>query len=288
MSHAGAQVLPTRPYRFCGEKNMLPALSSLSCTFSSRSQRIRVLSEAWAAEHLFCPQCGGGLSRFPNNSPVADFFCAKCKEEYELKSSSSIRCARIPGGAYQAMIRRLLDDNNPNFIMLRYDKASLAVREVFVVPRYYFVPGLIRKRAPLAATARRAGWVGCTIELDKVPQAGRIALVAGGKTRSKADVRNAWLATGKVRLGQEKGRGWLLAVVRCIESLHSMEFCLADLYAQEERFKRLHPENRNIKAKLRQQLQILRNQGCLQFIGPGRYRLSAPEGAGILGRLAPQ
>lgn len=35
---------------------------------------------------VFCPNCGTSLTRFPNNQPVADFYCTKCFEEYELKS----------------------------------------------------------------------------------------------------------------------------------------------------------------------------------------------------------
>jgi len=55
--------------------------------YSSGSQSARVWTERWVRDWVYCPNCGGAkISSFPNNSPVADFFCASCNEEYELKS----------------------------------------------------------------------------------------------------------------------------------------------------------------------------------------------------------
>jgi type II restriction enzyme len=45
------------------------------------------------------------------------------------------------------------------------------------------------------------------------------------------------------------------------------------LHAHHRRLHRLYPGNRNVRPKIRQQLQVLRDQGYLDFIGPGRYRL---------------
>lgn len=55
--------------------------------YTSGSQSARAWTEAWVRGWMYCPNCGSStISPFPNNSPVADFFCASCKEEYELKS----------------------------------------------------------------------------------------------------------------------------------------------------------------------------------------------------------
>jgi len=43
-----------------------------------------------------------------------------------------------------------------------------------VVPKHFFVRAIIERRNPLAATARRAGWIGSNILLDQVPDAGKI------------------------------------------------------------------------------------------------------------------
>ena len=58
----------------------------LAENYNSNSQKIRVLSENWVDEEVFCPNCGINIKNYENNKPVADFYCPKCNEEYELKS----------------------------------------------------------------------------------------------------------------------------------------------------------------------------------------------------------
>ena len=55
--------------------------------YSSGSQSARAWTEAWVSAWAYCPHCGNAkISSFPNNSPLADFFCTSCNEEFELKS----------------------------------------------------------------------------------------------------------------------------------------------------------------------------------------------------------
>ncbi len=55
-------------------------------SYKSNSQKIRVMPEAWTEENIFCPGCGDGVENYENNKPVADFYCKKCFEDFELKS----------------------------------------------------------------------------------------------------------------------------------------------------------------------------------------------------------
>ena len=48
---------------------------------------------------------------------------------------------------------------------------------------------------------------------------------------------------------------------------------LEDMYAFEQDLSVIHPENKNIKPKIRQQLQFLRDKGYLEFVEAGKYRL---------------
>lgn len=41
----------------------------------------------------------------------------------------------------------------------------------------------------------------------------------------------------------------------------------------EARLESLHPENRNVQAKIRQQLQVLRDNNILEFAGRGYYQI---------------
>jgi hypothetical protein len=51
------------------------------------------------------------------------------------------------------------------------------------------------------------------------------------------------------------------------------QFSPGELYAFEAALKTAHPENRNIRPKIRQQLQILRDLGLIEFMEPGKYAI---------------
>ena len=70
-----------------------------------------------------------------------------------------------------------------------------------------------------------------------------------------------------------QGRGWLLDILHCVEMLGA-DFTLREMYSFVPFLKQRHPENNNIEAKIRQQLQVLRDRGFVDFIAPGHYKLS--------------
>ncbi|MBD3407880.1 MAG: hypothetical protein GF411_17300 [Candidatus Lokiarchaeota archaeon] len=67
--------------------------------------------------------------------------------------------------------------------------------------------------------------------------------------------------------------GWNKEVYKIISQFTSEVFTLQDLYDYVEHFSRLYPDNRNIKGKIRQILQQLRDFGLLEFVdNRGTYR----------------
>jgi len=44
-----------------------------------------------------------------------------------------------------------------------------------------------------------------------------------------------------------------------------------DIYAFAAQLQKLHPDNRHVPDKIRQQLQVLRDLGFVEFLGGGRY-----------------
>ena len=80
------------------------------------------------------------------------------------------------------MMERVQADNNPNFFFLTYTK-NFEVNNFLVLPKQFVTPKSIIQRKPLAPTARRAGWIGCNIDLSQVPSKGRIFLVQNGQVR---------------------------------------------------------------------------------------------------------
>jgi len=240
--------------------------------YKSNSQKIRILSEKWILDNTTCPNCKISLKKFENNRQLADFYCENCKEEFELKSKQSLTVnpKKIADGEYYTKIKRLNDDNNPNLFFLTYQGGK--VNNLIFVPKYYFTETIIEKRKALASTARRAGWTGSNILLSRIPENGRVSLIVNSQeiVRGKIDekIKNtAFLKTEKV-----KNRGWIIDILNVVNEIKKTEFELKDVYKYENKLKKIHPENNNIKPKIRQQLQFLRNKGYLDFLGNGIYR----------------
>ena len=241
--------------------------------YTSRSQAARVLTEEWAKVNMYCPRCGNPrLTHFENNRKVADFYCDECKNEYELKSKRGPIGRKIADGAYETFIQRITSNNNPDFFVLSYDSDNLCVDNLCIVPKHFFTPAIVEKRKPLSSNARRAGWIGCNILFDEVPQQGKISIIQDRVIVKKDTVianvdQSSRLATSNV-----DARGWLLDILNCINRIPSEVFSLEDVYRFDAELKIRHPQNNNIHPKIRQQLQVLRNKGYLEFIERGLYR----------------
>jgi type II restriction enzyme len=241
--------------------------------YKSKSQIARVLTENWISEKMFCVRCGHThVESMRNNQPVADFICSRCESIYELKSKSTSFGRTITDGDYSQMIRKVLTKTNPDFLLLHYDSVNLTVRNLSVIPGYFFVPSMVERRNPLPDTARRAGWVGCNLLIDKIPTYGKIPVINQGEWVQKSQVLTQF---ERLRFLEEKSihtRTWLVDVMNCLSKINSDSFTLSDVYQFEDHLKQLHTGNNNIRAKIRQQLQVLRDKGIITFESRGEYR----------------
>jgi type II restriction enzyme len=196
-------------------------------------------------------------------------------EEYELKSKINSVGSKIVDGTHKTMLERLASNNVPNLFLLSYSLQDYSVLDFLIIPKHFFVSSIIEKRTPLSAGARRAGWIGCNILLDGIPSSGRIFYIKNRCVESRDTVLRTWKKTLFLRDEKEDLRkGWILDIMRCIDILGKKEFNLDEIYAFEKDLRVLHPNNKHIKDKMRQQLQFLRDKGYLNFIGKGRYRLT--------------
>ena len=173
------------------------------------------------------------------------------------------------------MMDRLAGSRNPNFLLLNYTQ-SCQVSDFCIVPKHFIVPELIEKRKPLAATARRAGWIGCNVLLSRIPESGKIFFVRQSDVLQKRLVRQRWERTLFLRDFSEEKKGWLLDTMNCVERLGRNTFSLADVYGFEAELAEKYPRNNHVRDKLRQQLQVLRKKGYVDFVGRGQYRLRQP------------
>jgi len=248
--------------------------TTLSKGYRSGSQISRVLTEDWLARNMYCPVCGAPvLGHYEANKPVADFFCDDCKSDFELKSKESQKASighKITDGAYGTMIERITSLRNPHLFVMTY--ANCQVNNLLIIPKFFFVPDIIEKRKPLADTARRAGWTGCNIEIGNIPDSGKIFIVKDSQTADKSHVLDQYQRTLSLQTSKIESRGWLLDVLKCVESIPEDNFCLDEVYAFADILQQKHPENNFVKDKIRQQLQYLRDKGFVEFLDRGKYR----------------
>lgn len=245
---------------------------NLANNYTSNSQIARVLTENWVLNNSYCPSCGDlPLNEFENNRPVADFYCKNCSEEFELKSKSGKLTNTITDGAYSTMIERINSENNPNFFFLTYTK-HWTVNDFLIIPKQFFTPEIIIKRPPLAETARRAGWIGCNIDISKVADAGKVFLIKNTKTIKQEIVKETFNKTLFLRTKNKDAKGWVLDIMNCIDSISTEKFTIEDVYKFEEKLKLKYPNNNFIKDKIRQQLQFLRDKGIIEFSSRGNYK----------------
>lgn len=122
----------------------LNLLSNIADNYNSHSQKVRVLTESWLGDNSFCPQCGGNLDNYENNRPVADFYCRTCILDYELKSKKNSLGNKIVDGAYSTMINKVESGTNPSFFFLTYNRDTLLVNNLMVVPSYFSPERLLK------------------------------------------------------------------------------------------------------------------------------------------------
>ena len=171
------------------------------------------------------------------------------------------------------MHRAIISDKTPNLFLLHYQLPKLTVENVLLIPHFAFTLSFLEKRKPLSANARRAGWVGCNFLLDQIPSDARIPVIQDGQPMSSAKVRKAYEKLRPLEKLNAKKRGWTLDVLQIVKGLNKREFSLKEVYDQEEKLAKLHPDNAHVRDKIRQQLQVLRDIGLVEFLGAGSYRI---------------
>ncbi len=246
----------------------------LASGYHSGSQISRVITEDWMARNMFCPVCGAPvLGHYEANKPVADFFCEDCKSDFELKSKESktaLVSHKIADGAYGTMIERITSLNNPHLFVMTY--ANWSVNNLLIIPKFFFVPAIIEKRKPLADTARRAGWVGCNIEIGSIPESGKIFIIRNSKQEDKSKIVDLYQRTLALQTSKIDSRGWLMDVLKCVERIPKDDFTTQEMYAFVDELQRKHPDNNYVQDKIRQQLQFLRDKGFIKFTSRGHYK----------------
>ena len=105
--------------------------------------------------------------------------------------------------------------------------------------------------------------------LDKIPKVSKITIpkYALGEMENEGEI-----LTTESQTITDNLKGWKRDIFIIINSFKKQTFSLNDLYNYENELHKVHPQNNNIKDKIRQQLQILRDLSLIEFLGNGKYR----------------
>ena len=61
-------------------------------------------------------------------------------------------------------------------------------------------------------------------------------------------------------------------MLNCVNQIDERDFTLDQMYKFENMLAAKHPDTKHVRDKIRQQLQVLRDKGILEFRGRGNYR----------------
>jgi type II restriction enzyme len=247
--------------------------TTIADRYTSQAQKSRVLSEAWFQSNAYCLSCESDTLRATAaNTKATDFICPACDQNYELKAFRHRPVRTLVDGAYSALMARIRSGSVPTLMMLERSD-SWEIQSLIAIHHLFLTPNVVEMRKPLSQTARRAGWVGCNIRLDRIAADAKIEVVSQCRQQSARLVRESFQRFERLKKIPIGMRGWTTLTLQVIRGLQREAFTLNDLYEMEIRFAEAYPQNKNIRPKIRQQLQVLRDLGFVSFLGSGDYRL---------------
>lgn len=248
----------------------------LGASYKNVRAGVRVITEAWGEENLYCASCASrSLRRCPSNTAGVDFTCPECGDPYQLKSLAQPPARRIPDAAYWVMRRLIRTGNAPSLFALHYSPYNWTVRNLLLIPRFAISLSAILRRRPTLPKGRNRPWVGCDYALERILLDARIPVVIDGRVVPSSEVRDQFRRLRPLKRQRWYNRGWTMDVLKVARALGKPEFTLAEMYTRAEQLRRLHPDNRHVEEKIRQQLQRLRDLGFLEFVSRGTYRVKS-------------
>jgi type II restriction enzyme len=246
----------------------------LAAAYKSGSQKSGNVSETWGADNFYCPNCSSPkLEQLKAGTKASDYKCPSCDFWYQLKSKQSPIGNTIADGDYATMMDAIQSDRAPSYFFLHYDLATWTVRNLLLVPHFAFPPSAIIKRNPTQPKGRSKPWIGCNYDLRRIPVDARIAVITEKEIVPAKEVREKFKKVKPLKEISVKERGWTLDVLNGVRNLGKNEFTNADAYTLTKQLEKLHPDNRHVRDKIRQQLQVLRDAKLLIHVSSGVWRL---------------
>ena len=249
---------------------------------NANKQIIKVLTEHWTANNIFCPVCWSALDKHKIDKPINDLFCIDCKNDFELKSEK-LKSKKwnfwkmLTWGSYKKAIEAI-ETKPMHLFVLKYSD-DFTITNFLVVPKYFFTKNVIIKRPK--ALKGRSNYFMSDIDFSAIPESWKIHYINNWTYKTRTEILEEWnkvkfLEEIKDKKGTEKweAKWWLLDIMLCIEKLDKKIFHLKELDIFLEELQLKHPKNNYIKDKIRQKIQVLRDKWYLEFVDwKGNYKI---------------
>lgn len=133
--------------------------------YTSASQVARVAVEAWVATNVECWRCQSSLFLVPPNTKLMDAVCRHSGHEVQVKAIAGVAKDLLSAAAFGPMAERLEERALPDYLVVSYDRSRSVVVLAEFIDGVALAADRLKARTPLREGARRAGWVGATINL---------------------------------------------------------------------------------------------------------------------------
>lgn len=237
-----------------------------------KTAKARIITEDWLLNNFTCPFCNNSLQQYKNNNPSADFYCKKCNEDFELKSTKGKFGKKFTGSEYKHTLQKINDNNSSNWILLEHK--DFVVTRLTLIPKQFFYDKVVEPRNKLSDEARRAGWQGCRINTSLIPSFGKIDYIKNSKVIDKKIINYKLERASRFKNSNVKEKNWKLEILYLIDKLPEPIFTLNDLneHIPELNESKIGNKNNTIDSTIRRKLQELRDDGLIKFIDRGLYQ----------------
>jgi len=247
---------------------------NLASGYTSGAQKSRIISEGWFKSAGYCLNClSNRLEPTTAGTIARDYVCPICAQPYELKSSARAHTRIVQDGGYESMLRRIRAAEAPALMLMHYSK-QWCVEGLVAIHPVFLTLSVVLKRRTAHTRANGKKYQMCDLNLSLIPTDGKIVVVGGGEARSHAAARREFKESKRFADVPLAKRGWAGMVLAAVRKIGKREFTLAEVYAHEEAMHAAYPENSHVRDKIRQQMQVLRDLGYVEFLSKrGEYRM---------------
>ncbi len=167
----------------------------------------------------------------------------------------------------------IVKNNSQLFLFLTTSKEYPVQKFFDFFPSHFFSTRFLLLRVNPFSSECPTKQVGLVAILTyaKYPNRGKVFLVKDQQVIPRENVTQHFQKTLFLRKQSMASRGWTLDIWQCIDRLDD-SFSLNQVYAFADELQLKHPENNHVKDKVRQQLQVLRDKGIIEFVSRGHYR----------------